>query len=290
MAENNGLSRRKFEFLEQLSTEDLEDLLCLSSDSEELEGFADAIIEVIVRRERAHPTGRIPNVDDAWSEFQALYNTPEKLGQTKKNNSSLTYSHSFTGEKKTSSMRAVPRPRHAWHIAATAVIAVMVTLVSMIGVQAAGLNVFGALAQWTDEFFHYVPSPTENNLARDSLRNQGIPEELSPTWIPERFEFQSVDSYSNDQGNFATIEYASEDGSLCIEISQFNSSTYLVSWDYQKDSDGVEVFISHQREFYIISNLEITIATWSDGQTLAINIWGDVSSDEMMDIISSIGG
>ncbi len=35
------------------------------------------ILEVIEQREDEHPTGRIPDVDKAWAEFQEYYNIPE---------------------------------------------------------------------------------------------------------------------------------------------------------------------------------------------------------------------
>ena len=73
MIAQNGSSGHKFKFLEQLSVEDLECLLCLSSDAEETEAFLDAVAEVIAEREKEHPTGRLPSVDDAWNEFQTLY-------------------------------------------------------------------------------------------------------------------------------------------------------------------------------------------------------------------------
>lgn len=289
MADINGLSRRKYKFLEQLTMEDLEYLLCLSSDSEEMEEFIDAITDIIVAREREHPTGRLPNVDDAWNEFLQVYNTPEKKAEIERlakeldSNSAVSSNEKRTGQRPTTF-------RHVWHIAAAAVLAVVLTLGSMIGVQAAGLNVFGALAEWTEEFFHYVRPQSDSDVVRNALRTQDIPEELVPTHVSKRFEFRSVDSSATDEGNYVTVGYVDGDDALFIEISKYNDPIHLVGWDYQKDSDDAKPFISHGRKFYTLSNLDCTTATWSDGESLIINIWGALSVEEMMDIISSIGG
>lgn len=289
MADTNGLSRRKYKFLEQLAMEDLEYLLCLSSDSEEMEEFIDAITDIIVAREREHPTGRLPNVDDAWNEFLQTYNTPEKRAEIEMLEEELASNPAVPSIEKRPSRRRTTF-RHIWHIAAAAVLAVVLTLGSMIGAQAAGVNVFGALAEWTDEFFHYIRPHSNGDLIRNALRDQDIPEELAPAWIPERYALKNVETPSNDEGNYATAEYVSTGDGLFIEISKYNDPVYLIGWDYQKDSDNAEAFISHGRKFYVLSNLDCTTATWSDGESLIINIWGDLSIEEMMDIISSIGG
>ena len=289
MGEYSGSSEHKFEFLEQLTMEDLEFLLCLSSDSAEMEELIDAIAKVIVSREEEHPTGRLPNTDDAWDEFQRVYNTQEKREQIRpETNPSLADLDGSPMEARP--IRNHATFRHLWHAALVAVLAIVLTLGFMIGAQASGVNVFGALAQWTDDIFHYVATPADNDPIKQLLRDQGIPEELAPTWVPERFEFQEVDSSSSDEGKSVTIGYVGMDGTLGIEIGKYNSPVHLVNWDYQKDSDDAKPFVSLGRKFYILSNLECTTATWSDGQSLIVNIWGDVSSEEMIDIISSIGG
>lgn len=292
MTAQNGMSGHKFDFLEQLSVENLEYLLCLSSDAEETEAFLDAVAEVIVEREKERPTGRLPNVDDAWNEFQTLYQNhssehmppdndqeeAEPIPAPRKNVSQISHR----------SRRSLSR--RLWTAAATVLITVALTVGCMVGVQASGLNVFGALAEWTDEFFHYAPAPSDRDRIRNALKEQGIPEELAPAWVPERLELKTLKSLSNDEGCSSTIEYVSTDGSLIVEIKKCNKPIYLINWDYQKDSPDAEPFVSHKRQFYILSNLECTTATWSDGQALLINIWGKVSTEEMMDIISSIGG
>lgn len=299
MTAQNGSSGHKFEFLEQLSVEDLECLLCLSSDAEETEAFLDAVAEVIAEREKEHPTGRLPNVDDAWNEFQTLYQNHSSEHMPPDDDKEDDQEDQEDEDPIPAPRKSVSRQPHRARrslsrrllpIAATVLITVALTVGCMVGVQASGLNVFGALAEWTDEFFHFAPVPSDRDRIRSALKEQGIPEELAPAWIPEGFELEKVEPISNDKGYSVTVEYVDAKGSLGIQIRKYNDPSYLVDWDCQKDTPDAEPFVSHERQFYILSNEGDTTATWSDGQSLLINIWGNISAKEMMHIISSIGG
>ena len=75
MAKNS----EKYAYLNRLSTEQLEELLRMDAE-EARPGNEDVvfhILEVIEQRENEHPTGRVPDVDKAWAEFQEYYDIPE---------------------------------------------------------------------------------------------------------------------------------------------------------------------------------------------------------------------
>ena len=62
-------SSRRYSYLEHLSVDRLEELLDLAvnTDEEEKTEYVDAILEVIVRKEKESPTGRLTDVDKAWA-------------------------------------------------------------------------------------------------------------------------------------------------------------------------------------------------------------------------------
>ena len=74
MAKND----EKYAYLNRLNTEQLEELLRMDMEMAEPgnEDVVFHILEVIEQREDEHPTGRIPDVDKAWAEFQEYYNIP----------------------------------------------------------------------------------------------------------------------------------------------------------------------------------------------------------------------
>ena len=59
---------------------------------------------------------------------------------------------------------------------------------------------------------------------------------------------------------------------------------------YEKDDASVENYASGGRNFYIFSNMEGIVATWSDGEALTMSIFGNISVDELKNMIDSIGG
>lgn len=251
----------KYTFLQLLSREDLELLSKVRESNDEAESLLLAVQKEAMSRDKI---GTVSNIEPPAQPDGASKKDPRKA--------------------KAFSFRALGS------IAAIAAITVTLMLGGMVGAQASGLNVFGALAEWTEDFFHFVPTGLDNDPVRNALKEQDIPEDLAPTWVPERFTFQRVTPLSADEGNSVIIEYANNDNVLFIEISKYNDPVHLIGWDYQKDSDDATPFLSFGRKFYILLNLECATATWSDSQSLIINIWGDVSTEEMMDIISSIGG
>ena len=75
----NHDEKNKYAYLDQLSTEELRQLLCADIDSP-VNGDDEAIfyiLEVIESREQAHPSSPFPDLGKSWKEFNELYNTPE---------------------------------------------------------------------------------------------------------------------------------------------------------------------------------------------------------------------
>lgn len=65
--------------LDQFTTAQLEALLCSES---ERTGAVFHILELMKRREWEHPTGRLPDENEAWAEFQRYYdNIPAGRGE-----------------------------------------------------------------------------------------------------------------------------------------------------------------------------------------------------------------
>ncbi|MEG0596627.1 MAG: hypothetical protein RR502_01155, partial [Oscillospiraceae bacterium] len=158
MAEQN--KSEKYAYLDQLSTERLEELI--RADIESPDNTNDKVIfhilEVMEKREREHPTSRLIDVDEAWAEFQQHYNTPEGEGlslyPTGDEDTEESESHATAPIISIS----ITRPRRWLKNALIAAAAITVLMVGMVGAQAAGIDVFGAIGRWTEETFHFVTS------------------------------------------------------------------------------------------------------------------------------------
>lgn len=153
----------KYGYLNQLSTTYLEGILRADIESSE-DGDTDMILyilEVIEKREKEHPTGRLCDVDQAWKEFQEHYMDLEEPlypmsdlddAQMPENDAVIDISAKTKPADKLSH-----RPHRTflkWVLPIAAAVALL--LAGMITAQAAGIDVFGALAKWTDDTFHFV--------------------------------------------------------------------------------------------------------------------------------------
>lgn len=188
-----------------------------------------------------------------------------------------------------------------------AIVAVL-TLFSVICVQAAGFNLLGFFGRWTEEFFSFLSAggksgadgaeftaKDDNNEVYRQLRvvleNSGIPEELAPTWYPEGFEAKAPEVQSSKASDVISCYFFGENEErFGIQFIRYSDSSRMEGSLYEKDDASVEEYVSGGRIFYIFSNLESAAATWSDGEALAMSIFGNISVDELKNMIDSIGG
>ena len=283
----------KYPFLKSLDMEQLENLLKTDfSDSmpeSVSEEFVDAIVEVMLEKEKKNPSGRFADVDQAWADFQSYYNVPERAGQR-------LYPEPVSPisalPQKTQHHRPSLFLRRCAMIAAT--IAVFMGL--LVGAEAIGLNVFGSLAEWTDNIFYFIPSSqtdTQNSkysaALRQALEQQALPKELAPTWFPADFTAGKPNAFHSDLLDAVNLSFYSEDGrSFSIEVSRYYHQA-VSNIPYEKDANPVEKYVHSSMAFYIMSNVDTARAVWNDGN-LTMEINGALTTDEIKAILNSIGG
>lgn len=203
------------------------------------------------------------------------------------------------GSRKVRPRRLIPR--------IVAIVAV-VALFSVLCVQAAGFNFLGMIGEWTEEIFAFLSADggsgtgsadfeaiDENSEVYLSitaiLAKYGIAEDLAPTWYPEGFEAEPPEVQSVKTWDVIICYFSGEnDRHFVIQFTRYNDPSMIDDSAYEKDDTSTEKYVSGERIFYIFSNLEGVTATWSDGEALEIVIFGNISADEIKNIIDSIGG
>ena len=278
-------------YLEQLSTEQLEDILRadLASEDQENDEAVFHILEVLEKREKENPTGRLPDVDQSWQEFQKYYNIPEGEGQSL---------YPVRSDPETQSAPTPAKKNRRFRPRKILVVAAVLVLMfgSMLTAQAAGVDVFGAIGRWTEEKFHFEITPasedgTTDYTFREASRKRGLPQSLIPTWYPKGFESsEPIDDSVEDYVDSVYCEYINkeEDRFYLAMVSRYFDSEAIAATVYEKDDTEVEIYESKGRTFYIMSNLDSMTATWSDG-ILSIDIIGQLEVNQIKRIIDSIG-
>lgn len=308
----NQNDSEKYAYLDQLSTERLETLL--RADIESPDNTNDEVIfhilEVMKKREQEHPTGRLVDVDEAWVEFQQHYNTPEGEGLSLYPTTDEEH-HSAEDVRDTipveSSQRRKPlRLRPALKTAGIAAAIVVAIFATLITVQAAGIDVFGAIGRWTEDTFHFVmpsggsaqsgignatmdtrDSDTDNAI-QSALDKCGITENLVPTRYPDGFGASEPEIIETSQCDIVHIGFSNEKEFFSIDIRKYQSVPDFSAHTFEKDNTSVEEYKSGIGTFYILSNADTVTATYSKGLSV-IRISGCLSADEIKAMIDSIG-
>lgn len=274
-------------YWDQLSTEQLEDILRadIASPNQTNDETVFHILEVLEKREKENPSGRLPDTDQAWQEFQKYYNIPEGEGES-------LYPIRNTQEKRSASVptktRRVFRPRKILVVAAVLIL----MFGGMLTAQAAGVDVFGAIGRWTEETFHFdiVQDNDRTSLFQETATQAKIPQDFVPTWVPDGFEGAEpqVDTVENYMNSIICV-YSNQEKTYSVDIEHYYNKADIETLVIEKDDTNVCSYESNGKTFYIMSDMEYLTATWTDG-TFVETISGQLSMDEIKTIIDSIGG
>ena len=264
----------KYAYLDQLSTQELQELLRADIDSQE-NGDDEAIfyiLEVMEKREREHPSDASSDLDRCWNDFQTLYHTAEGAGR------SLYPTEDPVVGKETSHLHFKHRKRIRWAMLA----AVVALLVVSLTVPVAGFsNLFEMIGTWTAQQFT-MTSPKEGpggyaedfegaqvfeetpgDALRQALKENGITETVVPTWMPEGFKIQGdvlVQEMPHTKQLHLYAIYSNGKDYLNISIIQHigNAESKI----YEKTAEEPESYIMDGVEYYFFKGSD-NLSNWS---------------------------
>lgn len=301
MADAKYSAGKRYGYLRRLTTEQLEELLGdapLAPDNQQTSDFYDAIEEVILERETTSPTGRLSDIDSAWAEFQQQYMAPDGKGQR-------LYPDEERSDIRTKTERETVSNVHSVFRKAGLVAAVIAALLAcMVAAQAAGLDVFGALARWTNENFLFETDndavteqtafvSSENELYRaiqTEVDKLDISIPVIPTWFPDDYMLHDIQTCDNETVQTVDCCLVNENGErLFFAVNKYAENGLVNNCVFEKDGTPVSEYISNGKLFYMMANLKNRVAVWSDGY-LCIELNGPLDEDTLKKIIDSIGG
>lgn len=241
---------------------------------------------------RKAPMPEMPDVKEAYARLNAARQSvaPEKPDRSE-------------------SGRARPF-RFALRVALAAAIAVAVIFGALITAQAAGVDVFGSIARWTEETFSFgnslikpaddVPRQVgdgETFSARrndsdevlnlqDTLDEYGIVGIKAPDWIPDGYELESVlvnDQEECDVFTISAVYRHDEETVIRIFIDQRPEGVFD---QFQKDEEDAETFESGSVKGYIVRNDNNYALVWQDAAFEYSILGKDV--DQLKHIVESM--
>lgn len=194
-----------------------------------------------------------------------------------------------------------------WKSPVAAVVAILVVLGSMVTAQALGIDVFGAIARWTNETFHFAMSSQNGDTFNTDIQNLnsyspdgeygslqealdacGIDQKVSPQQLPDGFELARVSVCSLPSQVEIEAIYTSNDSMFSLAIFRYNSPEVVGQTVFEKDSEDMILYNKNDITYYIMSNNQQLTAVWMPQERLACTITGDLSIEEVEYLIDSM--
>ena len=254
----------------------------------------DALEEAIIEKENENPTGFFPDVDQQWEQFVTHYLPDQKDTALEPERTEHAVSAQANQQSLTVPPKRVVRFKRVWRTALVAAIAIACMFAAMVTAQAAGVDVFGAMARWTEGIFSFgqIPSDSEvsDNLNIETAGSEfsslqeafdvcGMVEVHEPTWFPDGYTLEELDvtCLADPFLRIFSASYTDGEGFVSVSIMSYEKEP---ATQVQKIDGPVKSVEKNGIMFYHIENsVGRTIAWYSDRYEYYL------SSDEGDDIL-----
>lgn len=287
--------KRKYPIFEQLSTEELNNLLAQDFAAMDEEGpdvdYIMAIMEVINKREQA--AEHQSDVDAAWKEFQEQYQ-----GQAAAFNRSNYCETDSSHRDQSSSTPPSPKKSHTLRLLLIAVI-----MIALLGGTASGFGrVFQAVVNWTAETFGFE-APYGEKASADAFAQEDPYADLRsavatytilpviPKWAPEgttRATEAGVQTTERRGSVILSGFYQIEARQFIVRIRVYNelSTDYTGSYQWDAKQTVLSYNVGGLNHDIICNNQKNSVA-WTN-ENVECMIQGDLSVEELETMIDSI--
>ena len=284
-----------------MSTEELEEILRLDSQlPDDEENDIDAILyilEVIEKRKKENPTGRLSDVHSAWASFEKNYlpflEDSKSLYDFEDTDTTVDFTK-IPFDKLSRPQGNLRFKRFAF--VAAALIAIVFT--GTITASALGIDLWGAVAKWTKDTFNFsntIPNEAITdapNINADSnfesmeeaLDYFDVTEKLAPTWFPDGYVLDDIKVAETPLKTTFTAKYILVNDEILVTIISYSTP---ITKTYEKDNEEVVVYTVENIEHFIMTNLDLTKVIWKN-ETHECSISGSFSSEEAENMINSI--
>lgn len=288
---------QNYAYLSRLSTQKLLELLAAApapAETPEDKAYIDAIVEVVLEREERHPTGLLPDPEQAWEEFQQYYNTPEgeDLSLYPAENPGTAPSEPAPSQTEYRPQRR-PKRHFFRRVVIVAAVVVCIALPPALGFE----NVFQMISSWSDDIFlmednvntfkneYTLPENDRYGKLQEALDEYEISANVVPNWMPEGFILDDIIVNVLQEPERIEIRayYLNGERMISLFYNQYRES--LTS--YEKNDSSVEIYTVGGVKHYLFENMESEVAVWSLADLECV-ISGDISKKEMKKIIESI--
>lgn len=262
--------------LEQMSTEELRELLNRELHTEPVNEDAIRLIRSVLRQRSENMAVTIsPELERAWEKYQR---DTEAIWQESRRKQRL----------------------RSWMIRGAAAAAVLAVLVVPIVPQQAGAeSLWQTLTRWTAQVVEFFgPSDNEDRIVEyvfqtdhpglqqvyDTVVEMGITEPVVPMWLPEGYELVQlrVDQYPSKTKIYCGFEYTGKQ--FVLKIERYDT---MVSHKFQTDETYIGEFEYSGVIYQMYRNLDKIVAVWAQND-VECAVSADCQEEVLQRILKSI--
>lgn len=284
MPSNQNHRSTDFSRFDDMANEELEQLLRL--DAQNTEG-TDSDLEMVLyvtemlaaRRKKSNKPEK--SAEKAFESFQKNY---------------MPYDDTENSVEADSNLEIVKKSnakRHRWtHRLSTIAAALAVVVVCSITTSALGFDIFGAIAKWTQETFHFgyanqvdTTEQTSNNTSLQQLLiDYDIFTPLAPTWFPEGYELVDVTVTETPMRETYLALYENKGKEMKVQIVGFLDAD---PQQVEKSDSLLEVYESNGITYYFFADNKLLQAAWVN-ESYECYISGQMNIEDIKRMIDSI--
>ena len=273
------------EKLEAMSPSELSEAMEAALDAMTEETYDPAVIDAYLDAlDRKAPMPAHPNAESSYQDFQDKLQEYVEQGASKP---------------------VKQRPSKFRRIARVGLVAALLAVLLASAAQAAGIDVVGTIARWTESVFsfgtvqsgndssHYpsksdqVPAdvPEEYQELVAELQKRGIEEYTIPTYIPEGFQADTPELYVDETGYMEfTVAYANGDDMVIFAVLG-DGGTHTGS--FEKDNSEVRIYTKNGTAHYFFKNLKTNLVAWTVNE-LEYSVRTTLPATELEKIVNSM--
>ena len=265
------------EQMDKMTTAELLQLLEQINEDMTEDNFDDDLITACLDAlDQKSPMPEHPSTEESWQSFK------EKLGAE----------HFGAENNEGCSSSPKRRVKRIFRIGLIVAIVAASLFSCMIVAQAAGIDVFGSIARWTEDVLGFGDRDLEPT---ETVGNYDVEEILAhiESWLPsvgEDFEAGSPSVITDDKSGtlYYTRLYSNSYNYISFEAEyRWDENPYSF---FEKDNKDVEEIMLNGETIYFYENMGVTVSTWRVGNT-EFSIMTDLGMNELKQIFEeSFGG
>ena len=288
MAHPTGYEKPDFSKYDNMTTEELEEILrnqFFLADENTDDQLIEHILEVLKERDEDKINAGLQDPEPTWEKF--LENHPDVQVERCSAHCEENDIELLPIDQSARRMRFLRR------VGCIAAIFICVLFAGTITAYAMGIDIPGAIAEWTSEVFSFI------NTSADKQDSKVVPpqleelyEELSkyasdepfPRYLPD--EYRLIDTQFDYDEDIRALTCFLSNGEQKIFIHYIIRFSENAIIEYEKNDENPEIIVVDGRKYYFFSNIDQWIATWANG-----NVEGHISAqsrDVLVKIIESM--